>query len=77
MNTNGPGDRLDCLTQEVLVSSGAGDVFHAPTGDGGSLCGMRSGDRRKLEHAPLRSVPCRMCFTAGVYERFDEPPRRE
>ena len=68
MNTDGPADRLDTLTREVLITSGESDVFHAPTGDGGSLCGMRDGDRRDLRHVPLRSVPCRACFSADVYE---------
>ena len=75
MNTDGPADRLDTLTREVLITSRRSDVFHAPTGDGGSLCGMRYGDRRDLEHVPLRSVPCRACFSADVYESFDSPPR--
>ena len=75
MNTDGPADRLDTLTREVLITSGRSDVFHVPTGDGGSLCGMRGGDRRDLQHVPLRSVPCRACFSADVYESFDVPPR--
>ena len=72
---NAPGERLDSLTREVLSTSGRSDVFHAPTGDGGSLCGMRDGDRRDLQHVPLRSVPCRACFTIEVYERWDGPRR--
>ena len=75
MNTDGPADRLDTLTREVLITSGRSDVFHAPTGDGGSVCGMRDGDRRDLQQVPLRSVPCRACFSADVYESFDGPPR--
>ena len=70
-----PADRLDTLTREVLITSGRSDVFHAPTGDGGSLCGMRDGDRRDLQHVPLRSVPCRACFSTDVYESFGGPPR--
>ena len=72
---NAPGERLDSLTREVLITSGRSDVFHAPTGDGGSVCGMRDGHRRDLQHVPLRSVPCRACFTVEVYERWDGPPR--
>ena len=71
MNTNGPEDRLDTLTREVLITSGASDVFHTPTGDGGSLCGMQGGELRELQHAPLRSVPCRSCYTADVFEAYD------
>ena len=77
MNTDGPADRLDSLTREVLVTSGSSDVFHAPTGDGGSVCGILGGRRVELAHVPLRTVPCRGCFSADVYERFDGPPRRE
>ena len=72
---NAPGERLDSLTREVLITSGRSDVFHAPTGDGGSVCGMRDGHRRDLQQVPLRSEPCRACFSADVYESFDGPPR--
>lgn len=68
---NAPGERLDSLTVEVLITSGESDVFHAPTADGGSVCGMRDGDRRDLQHVPLRSVPCRACFSADVFEAYD------
>ena len=77
MKTDGPADRLDSLTREVLIVSGSCDVFHAPTGDGGSVCGMMDGRRVELQHVPLRTVPCRACFSRGVYERFSGPPRRE
>ena len=77
MKTDGPADRLDTLTREVLVTSRSSGVFHAPTGGGGSVCGMSSGDRRELCHVPLRTVPCRACFTREVYESFDGVPRKE
>ena len=77
MNTDGPADRLDTLTREVLVTSRQSDVFHAPTGDDGSVCGMMDGRRVELQHVPLRTVPCRACFTREVHESFDGPPRRE
>jgi len=73
METYRPSDRLDTLTREVLVTSSK-DVFHAPTGDGGSLCGMMGGHRREVEHAPLRSQPCAHCYTSEVVEEYDGPP---
>ena len=70
-----PGERLDSLTSEVVITSGRSKVFHAPSPDGGSVCGVRSGQRRELQHIQLRAVPCRHCFTDAVYEAWDGPPR--
>jgi hypothetical protein len=46
-------------------------VFHAPRDDGRTVCGMPMGGGRRHDAAnpPLRSRPCRACFTEGVVER--------
>jgi hypothetical protein len=47
------------------------EVYHAPRDDGHTVCGMpmRNGRRHDAAHPPLRSRPCRECFTEAVVAR--------
>jgi hypothetical protein len=72
-----PDERLDALTDEVVVSGPISDVFHAPNGESNtSLCGVRNCTRYDLQHAPLRSTPCGHCFSPEVVENYDENAQR-
>jgi len=60
---------LDHLPAEVYATTR--QVYHAPRDDGLTVCGlsMGSGRRHDAAHPPLRSRPCRGCFTEAVVER--------
>ncbi|MDB2239679.1 hypothetical protein [Halorubrum ezzemoulense] len=60
---------LEELPAEVYVWTQ--DVYHAPRDDGRTVCGMRmrGGRRHDAAHPPLRSRPCRVCFTEAVVEK--------
>jgi hypothetical protein len=62
---------LEELTDEILVIS-SDKAFHAPAPDGGTHCGTPAGHRRELEHAPLRTRPCRHCFAEKVVEQYQK-----
>lgn len=64
--------RLDALPIEALVVTGSSPLaFHAPAGDGVTLCGRRFDvSRRRVETMPAASRPCRRCFTDRVAEKY-------
>jgi hypothetical protein len=61
---------LDELPAEVYAWTP--DVYHAPRDDGRTVCGMPMGGGcpHDAAHPPLRSRPCRVCFTEAVVEKY-------
>ena len=63
------GLKIDALTDEIIVGH---STIHAPAADGRTVCGIESGRRKAIQHAPLGAKPCGACFSERVVEKVED-----